>query len=88
MWSEVQLLLTQPEAPGSQGALVPGAGVLIGGDWRELQHPLGPSTVDALRPQINEDQVVVGPIWNIQRSQWKPLNKTRVQTIVGTSPPF
>ncbi|TNN66393.1 hypothetical protein EYF80_023432 [Liparis tanakae] len=52
----LKLLLTQPEASRSQGALVPGAGVLIGGDGHQLQHPLGPSPVDAFRPQVDQDQ--------------------------------
>lgn len=60
----LQLFLTQPEATRSQSARVPGAGVLIGSDWCELQHPLGPGPVDAHGPQVHEDQVVVSAPWN------------------------
>lgn len=63
---KVKLFLTQPEATRGQSTHVPGAGVLIGSDWCELQHPLGPGPVNAHGPKVHKDQVVVSPPWNIQ----------------------
>lgn len=60
----VKQFLTQPEATWGQGALVPRAGVLIGRDRHELQHPLSSSPIDALMPEVHQNQMVVGPTWN------------------------
>lgn len=81
-----RLLLTQPEATWSQSALVPGAGVLIGGDWHQLQNPLSTSSVDALRPKVHQDQVVVSPPWNIQHSRWERTRRVEGRVAASPSP--
>lgn len=60
----IKQFLTQPETTRGQGTLVPRTRVLIGGDGHELKHPLSSSPVDAFRPQVHQNQVVVGPTWN------------------------
>lgn len=53
------LMNTEPESSWGQSALVSGAGVLVGGDGHQLQHPLGSSPVHPTSSEVNQDQVVV-----------------------------
>lgn len=61
--SKQGLSLTQAQPPWRECALVPRARVLVCSDGDELQHALSPCTVDALRPQVHQHQVVVGATW-------------------------
>lgn len=45
--------LTKPQAPRCDGASVPRTGVLVGCDGYQFQHPLSPSSIQALGPQVH-----------------------------------
>ena len=58
--------LTEPETAGVERRLVPGHRVLVDGDVAEVADQLHARAVQLLRPQVQQDQVV---IWPTGRSQ-------------------
>ncbi|KAK7806002.1 hypothetical protein U0070_023759 [Myodes glareolus] len=49
----------EPQAPRSNGTAVSRAGVLVGSDGHQLQHPLSSGPIQALRSQVHQHQVGV-----------------------------
>merc|ERR1712010_331452 len=51
---------SHPQSTGNEGAGVAGNGVLVGGNVSELQNSLNSGSIDSLRLQVDQEQVVVG----------------------------